>query len=65
MGIDPRHSSSVQYSHKGMHSSHSSLSRKMSAMRHHASTGEKLADYDAPMEEIVKEEEEREDPEQN
>jgi hypothetical protein len=37
----------------------SSLFRKMRAMRHHVSTGEKLADLDAPMQEIVEEEQER------
>ena len=59
MGIDRSHSSRVQHSHKGMYSSHSSMSRKMRAMRHFSQTGEKQADYDAPMEEIVKEEEDK------
>jgi hypothetical protein len=65
MGIDHRHSGTVQFSDKGVRSSSASLSRKMSAMRHFMSTGEELADYAAPMTEIVNEEEESVDPEQD
>jgi hypothetical protein len=61
MGIGPQFSSAVQHSRAGVRSSSSSLSRKMRAMRHHASTGEKLADLDAPMEQIVKEEESKDE----
>ena len=61
MGIDARFSSEVQYSAQGIRSSSSSLSRKMRAMRHHAATGEKLADLEAPMQEIVEEEEKKPD----
>ena len=59
MGIDRQFSSVVQYSAKGVHSTSSSLSRKMRAMRHHASTGEGLPDLAAPMQEIVEEEQEK------
>ena len=44
-----------------MRSSSASLSRKMSAMRQYASTGEKDADYESPLEQIVKEEEDNAD----
>lgn len=57
MGIARANSSTVQYSKRGMRSSSASLTRKMSAMRHYSRTGEKSADYEAPMTEIVKEEE--------
>ncbi|MDF1789861.1 MAG: hypothetical protein P1U82_28640, partial [Verrucomicrobiales bacterium] len=56
LGIDRRSSSAVPYSRAGIRSTSSSLSRKMRAMRHHASTGEKLADLDAPMQDIVEDE---------
>jgi hypothetical protein len=59
IGIDRQFSSAVPYSAKGIHSTSSSLSRKLSAMRHYASTGEKLADYEAPMQQIVQEEEDK------
>ena len=58
MGIDRKNASEVLYSKAGISSSSASFSRKMSAMRHYSSTGEATPDYDAPMEEIVKEEEE-------
>ena len=61
MGIHRANSSTVQYSKKGMKSSSASLSRKMSAMRQYASTGEKDADYESPLEQIVKEEEDNAD----
>ncbi len=57
MGIAGHLSSAVRYSQGGIHSSSSSLSRKLSAMRYFYSTGEKTPDYDAPMEDIVKDEE--------
>jgi hypothetical protein len=57
MGINPKNASEVLYSKAGVESSSTSFSRKMSAVRHYASTGEATPDYDAPMEEIVKEEE--------
>ena len=56
LGIDRRSSSAVPYSRAGIRSTSSSLSRKMRVMRHHASTGEKLADLDAPMQDIVEDE---------
>lgn len=51
----------VQYSKQGIYSSSKSLSRKLSAMRHHAATGEKLPDLAAPMQQIVEEEESKDD----
>ncbi len=65
MGIDRAHSSNVQFSHKGVRSSSASFSRKVHAMRHFSRTAEKSADYDAPMEEIVKEEEESQEDRSN
>ncbi|MDA0766198.1 MAG: VWA domain-containing protein [Verrucomicrobia bacterium] len=59
MGIARTNSSTVQFSQKGVTSSSASFSRKMKAMRLHSSTGEQSADYAAPMEEIVKEEEDK------
>ena len=56
MGIDRRFSSAVQYSAKGLRSTSSSLSRKMSAIRHHAATGEELPDLAAPMQATVEDE---------
>jgi hypothetical protein len=61
MGIDRRFSSAVQHSAKGIHSSSASFSRKMKAMRHHAATGEELPDLAAPMQEIVEEEDLKDD----
>jgi len=59
MGIEPKNASGVLYSHAGVESSSASFSRKMSAVRHYASTGEEPPDYGASMEQIVKEEEEK------
>lgn len=61
MGIEARDTSAVRFSRHGVQSSSASFSRKMTAYRHHAATGEKLADFDAPMEHIVKEEEQDQD----
>ena len=61
MGIDQNFAANVQFSHGGVRSSSRSFSRKMQAMRHHAATGEKLADYDAPMQDIVGEEEKKDE----
>lgn len=57
MGIDHAHASTVQYSKKGMRSSSASFSRKVKSMRHYSRTGEKSADYESPMTQIVREEE--------
>lgn len=60
MGIDGLMSSSVQFSAKGMSDSSAAFARKVRSMRKQARTGEKDADFDKPMESIVREEEERE-----
>ncbi|MGB6223029.1 vWA domain-containing protein [Haloferula sp.] len=57
MGISRSNASAVEYSRVGIHTSSTSFSRKMSALRNHSATGEKSADYSAPMEDIVKDEE--------
>jgi hypothetical protein len=61
MGIDRKHSARVRYSGSGIEASSASFSRKMKAMRHHAATGEELPDLAAPMQEIVEEEDLKDD----
>ena len=61
MGIDRDFAANVQFSHGGLRSSSRSFSRKMQAIRHHAATGEKLPDLTAPMQDIVSEEEDKDD----
>jgi len=61
MGIDRDFAGTVKFSNAGVHSSGSGMSRKLSAMRHYAATGEQLADYAASMQEIVEEEEVKND----
>lgn len=57
MGIDRRYAVRVGFSKGGVSSVSHSLSRKLRAMRHHATTGEQLADFTALMQQIAKEEE--------
>ncbi|MCH7227419.1 hypothetical protein [Haloferula sp. A504] len=59
MGIARDMASVSDHSAKGMHSAHHAFSRKMKSIRQEMRTGEKDADYDKPMEEVVKEEEGR------
>lgn len=59
MGIHHQDSSAVQFSKRGIRSSSASLSRKMSSWRHAAATGEQDADYFAPLQKIVSEEEDK------
>ena len=61
MGIDQNHAGAVMFCRKGLHSSSTSFSRKMSAMRHRQSTGEELADFNTPMQDIVREEQDKPD----
>lgn len=60
MGIDRDMASVSQFSAKGSTRAHHAFSRKISAMRKMAARGQKDADFDKPMESIVREEEERE-----
>ena len=57
MGIDPSMSGTVKFSKAGVHSSSSSMSRKMEAMRTFSVSAQKSADFDAPMQDIAFEEE--------
>ena len=57
MGIDPSMSGTVKFSKAGVHSSSSSMSRKMHAMRNYSVSAQKSADFDAPMQDIAFEEE--------
>lgn len=61
MGIARHMSSSVEFSAKGMCDSSAAFARKVKAIRKQVRTGEKDADFEKPMESIVREEEERED----
>jgi len=56
MGISRESSGTVDFSNDGCQSSSASFNRKMKAMRHCAMTGEILADYDTPMQNLVDEE---------
>ena len=58
MGIDPNMAGTVKFSKEGVHSSSSSMSRKMHAMRNFSVSACKSADFDAPMQDIALEEEE-------
>ncbi|MCB1130595.1 MAG: VWA domain-containing protein [Verrucomicrobiae bacterium] len=60
MGIGSHMSSSVEWSGKGVSDSSAAFARKVRSMRKQVRTGEKDADFDKPMESIVREEEERE-----
>ena len=57
MGIDPKMAGTVKFSKAGVHSSSSSMSRKMHAMRTFSVSAHKSADFDAPMQDIAHEEE--------
>ena len=57
MGINPNMSGSVQFSKAGVHSSSSSMSRKIHAMREYSTSACKSEDFDAPMQDIALEEE--------
>ena len=56
MGIDPKMAGKVEFSKGGVHSSSSSMSRKMSAMRNFAAKGHRTADLHASMQELATEE---------
>lgn len=60
MGIASHMSSSVALSGKGVSDSSAAFARKVRSMRKQVRTGEKDADFDKPMDSIVREEEERE-----
>ena len=60
MGIERHMSGQVRYCRAGVRSSSAAFSRKMKAIRKEMRTGEKDADFDKPMESIVREEQERE-----
>ncbi len=57
MGIDPNMAGTVKFSKAGVHSSSSSMSRKMHAMRNFSVSACKSPDFDAPMQDIALEEE--------
>ena len=59
MGIPMHHASDIAASKFGIRSSSAAFSRKLAAMRHFASTGQKSADVAAPMEDIVAEEQDK------
>lgn len=59
MGIERSMASVSDYSEKGVRSSSAAFSRKMKAMRKELRTGEKSVDFDKPMEDVVREEEDR------
>lgn len=59
MGIKRSMASVSDYSEKGVRSSSAAFSRKMKAMRKELRTGEKSVDFDKPMEDVVREEEDR------
>ncbi len=57
MGIDPKMAGTVKFSKEGVHSSSSSMSRKMRAIRDFETYSISSCDLDAPMQDIAHEEE--------